>query len=64
MQYLPAAIVILGSSLILAALMHRANNPRRSTVEFEPEPQPARSDDYSRAAWLIVGAFTPWACSS
>ena len=58
MQYLPLAIVILGSALILAALMHRANNPRRSFVDDEPAQQPQGSADASRAAWLIVGAFT------
>lgn len=59
MQYLHIAIVILGSSLILAALMHRANNPRRrSFVHDEPAQQPQGSADASRAAWLIAGAFT------
>lgn len=58
MQYLPLAIIVLGSSLIIAALMHRANTPRRSFVDDEPVQQPQGSADASRAAWLIVGAFT------
>ena len=57
MQYLPLALIVLGSSLVIAALMHRANTPRRSFVD-EPAQEPHGSADASHAAWMIAGAFT------
>jgi len=57
MQYLPLAIIVLGSSLIIAALMHRASSTRRVVREAAPVRPESSAPDWDRAAWLIAGAF-------
>jgi len=58
MQYLPLALVVVGSALIIAALMHRASSTRRVVREATSVRPESSAPDWDRAAWLIAGAFT------
>lgn len=58
MQYLPLAFIVVGSALIIAALMHRASSTRRVVREATSVRPESSAPDWDRAAWLIAGAFT------